>query len=165
MIELKAIASQFHSELKMLEKTIELCPEPVWLEASGDSPNRYWHVAYHALFYLHLYLSPTEADFVAAPIHRTEYQFLGAVPWRPNERHIADEPYSQWELRDYAAFCHHEIDKQTAALDLDAPSGFSWLPFNKLELQLYNLRHVAHHTGQLVDRLRARAGVSVGWVR
>ncbi len=40
---------------------------------------------------------------------------------------------------------------------LDADSGFYWLPFNKFELQLYNIRHIQHHTGQLTDRLRQAA--------
>jgi hypothetical protein len=50
------------------------------------------------------------------------------------------------------------------SLDFDAPSGFFWLPFSKLELQLYNIRHVQHHTGQLIDRLRTVAGIGVARV-
>jgi len=156
-----AIARQYHSSLKMLEKAIELCPETLWLEGS---PNRYWHIAYHALFYTHFYLAPSESEFVAWHRHRPEYNFLGAVPWRPNEIHIADIPYTQAELREYLDFCHSEIDRQTAALNLEAPSGFHWLPFNKkMELQLYNIRHLAHHTGQLSERLRSQANVGLPW--
>jgi hypothetical protein len=154
------IARQYHSSLKMLEKAIELCPESLWLEGS---PNRYWHIAFHALFYTHFYLAPSESEFAAWHRLRPEYNFLGAVPWRPNEIHIADIPYTQAELREYLDFCHIEVDKQTAALNLDAPSGFHWLPFNKLELQFYNIRHLAHHTGQLSERLRAHANLGVPW--
>ena len=40
-----------------------------------------------------------------------------------------------------------------------------WLAhFGKLELQLYNLRHLQHHTGQLIDQLRTVAQMGVGWV-
>ena len=45
-----------------------------------------------------------------------------------------------------------------------APSGFSWLRFGKTELQLYNIRHIQHHAGQLTDRLRTAAGIGVRWV-
>lgn len=165
MTSTEIIARQYHSALKMLEHAIRLCPDALWLAASGDSPNRYWHIAYHALFYTHFYLSPTEKQFVAWPSHRLEYQFLGAVPWKPDEPHVVDEPYSQAELLQYADFCHSEIDTQTAAVDLEAPSGFYWLPFNKLELQFYNIRHLAHHTGQLSDRLRSQANLGLQWVR
>ncbi len=161
----ETVASQYHATLKMLGKAIELCPEPLWLAASGVSPNRYWHIAYHALFYTHFYLAPRESEFVPWLHHRAEYNFLGAVPWRPDEAHIADAPYTQPELLTYLEFCHSEVDRQTAVLDLDAPSGFHWLPFNKLELQLYNIRHTAHHTGQLAERLRSQVSLGLPWVR
>jgi hypothetical protein len=32
-------------------------------------------------------------------------------------------------------------------------------------LLLYNLRHLAHHTGQLTERLRTHAGIGLPWVR
>lgn len=165
METLEALARQYHSSLKMLDQAIALSPEPLWLASLDSSPNRYWHIAYHALFYTHFYLAPTEADFVPWRLHRKEYNFLGAVPWRPGESHIAEIPYTQLELREYLDFCHGEVDKQTAVLDLESPSGFHWLPFNKLELQLYNLRHLSHHTGELTDRLRSQANLGVAWVR
>ena len=162
MNERDIIARQFHSALKMLEQAIAKCPRDVWL---SGSPNRFWHVAYHTLFYTHLYLSPTQADHQHPSIARPGYQFLGALPADFEEERVLDQPYTQQELLDYAAFCHLEIDKQTASLDPQAASGFYWIPFNKLELQLYNLRHLAHHTGQLIGRLRAEANIEIGWVR
>jgi hypothetical protein len=161
----ETVANQFHSAVKMLDQAIDLCPDALWLAVSGSSPNRYWHIAYHALFYTHFYLAPGESEFTPWQHHRPEYNFLGAVPWRPNEAHLADIPYTQTQLREYLDFCQSEVDKQTAFLDLEAPSGFHWLPFNKLELQFYNLRHLAHHTGQLSERLRSQANHGVSWVR
>ena len=49
-------------------------------------------------------------------------------------------------------------------LDLEAESGFGWLPFGKLELQFYNIRHLQQHTGELMERLGTRAHVDVDWV-
>jgi hypothetical protein len=161
----ETIAGQYHSALKMLGKAIDLCPEPLWLAASGGSPNRTWHIAYHALFYTHFYLAPSDADFVAWPHHRTEYNYLGEIPWKPGFKPQIDQSYTQAELREYLEFCHGEVDRQTAILDPDAPSGFSWLPFGKLELQFYNLRHLSHHTGQLAERLRSQTNLGLPWVR
>jgi hypothetical protein len=48
---------------------------------------------------------------------------------------------------------------------LDAASGFDWLPFNRFELHLYNMRHLQHHTGQLTERLRTICDVGVSCVR
>jgi hypothetical protein len=133
--------------------------------ASGASPNRYWHIAYHALYATHLYLSPTLAAFVPWEKHRRNYNFFAAVPGQTEDPYIVDVAYTRAELLEYAELCHREVDIQIAALDLDAPSGFFWLPFNKLALQFYNLRHLAHHTGQLSERIRSEAGIGVGWVR
>jgi hypothetical protein len=168
MSETKIVANQYHSALKMLGRAIELCPELLWLagpDASGGSPNRYWHIAYHALFYTHFYLAPSEAEFVPWQYHRPEYNYLGAVPGKPDAPPKIDIPYAQPELLQYTEFCHREVDIQSASLDLEASSGFYWLPFNKFELQFYNIRHLAHHTGQLAERLRATANIGLPWVR
>jgi hypothetical protein len=47
--------------------------------------------------------------------------------------------------------------------NMDKESGFSWLPFDKLELQFYNIRHLQHHVGELSDSL-GRVGVEIDWV-
>ena len=146
----------------MLRKAIKLCPEDLWL---SGTPNRTWHIAYHALFYTHFYLAPSEAEFVAWERHRPESNYFGAAPWKPDAAAKIHKPYTQAELLQYADFCRWEIEKQTAVLDFDAPSGFYWLPFNKLELQFYNLRHLAHHTGQIAERLRSQANIGLPWVR
>jgi hypothetical protein len=49
-------------------------------------------------------------------------------------------------------------------MDLEAESGFYWLPFDKLELQFYNIRHVQQHTGELCERLGAQGEIEVDWV-
>jgi hypothetical protein len=159
------VTRQYQAPLTMLGKAIELCPADLWLQGS---PNRFWHIAYHALFYTQFYLSETDKDFVPWSGHRAEYNFLGAVPWRPanpNARPIQHIPYTQPELLDYHAVVVDAVNHQVPRLDLDAPSGFHWLPFNKLELQLYSIRHAQHHTGQLADRLRTFANIGLGWVR
>ena len=58
---LAPLSNQYLASLKMLEKSISVCPEPLWLDEGY--PNPFWHVAYHTLFYTHLYLSPDEASF------------------------------------------------------------------------------------------------------
>lgn len=47
---------------------------------------------------------------------------------------------------------------------LHAESGFYWLPFDKLELQFYNIRHIQQHTGEHCERLGAYGEIEVGWV-
>jgi hypothetical protein len=156
------LARQYRAGMEMLKQAITLCPEAMWL--GGDSPNRFWHVAYHALFYVHLYLAPGEAGFEPWPKHKPNIQFLGPLPWPPHEKLMIDEPYSKQDVLEYHEFVRAEIEAKVPLVDLTATSGFSWVLFSRLELQMYNIRHLQHHTGQLADRLRAQAGLGVGWV-
>jgi hypothetical protein len=157
-----AIRHQYLSGLRMLRRSIEVCPETLWLEGR---PNRFWHVAYHTLFYARFYLSKSDAAFVPWTKQRADYNFLGAVPSRPDFTPTVDIPYTQTELLELCDLCMSEVEIQVPAFDLEEPSGFFWLPMDKLELQLYSIRHIAHHTGQLVDRLRNESGIGVPWTR
>ena len=56
-----------------------------------------------------------------------------------------------------------QIEERLPSTAFDAPSGFHWLPFDKLELQFYNIRHIQHHVGELYERLAAAGGAEVGW--
>jgi hypothetical protein len=145
------IRSQFLATLEMLKQAIEKCPDALWDDPADK--NRFWHVAYHALFYTHLYLQPTEQGF---------------KPWA-KQRKAHDlsqeaEPYSRGEVLEYLAFCQQQVIEQVPQLNLEAESGFYWLSFNKAELQIYNIRHLQQHAGELMERLGSRAGLDVDWV-
>ncbi|KPV49022.1 hypothetical protein SE17_34945, partial [Kouleothrix aurantiaca] len=55
------------------------------------------------------------------------------------------------------------VRQQVPALALDAPSGFSWLPLTKFELQIYSIRHIQQHAGELMERLGPGA-TGLDWV-
>jgi hypothetical protein len=155
------IQSQYQASLQMLRQSIEKCPESVWI--APEHRNKFWHISYHVLFYTHLYLQPTEEDFTPWAKHRDEHQFLGPLPWPPHKEPEIGEPYIRTEVLEYLKYCQQQVDEQVPSLDLEAESGFYWLPFNKLELQLYNIRHLQHHTGELGDRLN-KEKVEIDWV-
>lgn len=154
--------AQYRAALDMLGHAIELCPDDLWF--STQYRNRFWHIAYHSLFYTHFYLQPSEADFEAWSKHVPNSNYLGPRPWAKNEPFQIPDPYLKPDVQEYLTFCRSEVEKQVPLLRFEDSSGFSWLPFNKLELQFYNIRHLQHHTGQLIERLRAAADIGVGWV-
>ena len=155
----QAITSQYLAALEMLKQAIVKCPEALWDDARDK--NRFWHVAYHALFYTHLYLQRSESEFTAWSKHREHYHVLGELPASPDVAAV----YSQAEVLAYLEVCREQVKEKVTALDLDAAdSGFYWLPFGKLELQLYILRHLGQHVGELMDRLGTRASIEVDWV-
>jgi uncharacterized damage-inducible protein DinB len=149
----ETIQSQYRAALAMLGDAIQKCPDDLWVDETYQHP--FWHVAYHVLFYTHLYLHDSGEEFVPWAKHRDD---LGSLDVQ------GAESYTRDEILAFLALCQAEVERRVPALDLEAASGFGWLPFTKLELQLYNIRHLQHHTGQLADRLRIRAGTGVGWV-
>src|SRR5581483_10999909 len=130
---------QYRAGLKMLGDAIELCPEDLWF--SKNYQNRFWHIAYHSVFYTHLYVQPSEGDFQAWSKHVPNSNFLGPQPWRKDEPFQIPEPYGKADVQDYLKLCRGEVEKQIPLLRLEDGSVFSWLPFDKLELQFYNIRH------------------------
>src|SRR6266404_3422767 len=119
------------------------------LQRSGrnvNHKNAFWQLAYHTLFFTHLYLQRDEAAFQRWAQHRG-----------PDDG-IEGDPYTQAQVLEYWSFCDCIVDDAVDALDLDsAESGFSWYRMSKLEHQLVNIRHIQHHGAQLADRLRSAA--------
>jgi hypothetical protein len=158
----EVIVSQYLAALEMLRQTVSKCPPSLW--NSSDDGTKFWHIAYHALFYTHLYLQDSEQTFTPWIKHRDEYQFFDRTPWPPFEQPKIGEPFDKDGIFEYLVFCRGQVVEQVPRLNLDGPSGFDWLPFSKLELQFYNIRHLQQHTGELMERLGTRADVELDWV-
>ncbi len=151
------IQSQYLAALKMLAGAINECPAEMW--AAAETKNKFWHVAYHAIFFTHFYLHPTEADFIPWEKHKDE---VVSLDQKSNTALV--NPYTKAEVLEYLTYFEAKIPEMVAALDLEAESGFYWLPFNKLEHQFYNIRHLQQHTGELCERLGEGALLDVNWV-
>ena len=152
----ETLKSQYRAPLEMLKQAIVECPESLWYDPEYKNP--FWHIAYHVLFYAHFYLQPSEKDFVPWEKHKEEYVSLGSSEGR------AGEPYSKEEILAYLGLCWEQVEEQVTGMDLRAESGFYWLPFDKLELQIYNIRHLQQHTGELCERMGTKGDIEVGWV-
>ena len=156
------IRSQFHAALDMLSAAIEACPDDVW--DRPDDTNRTWHVAYHALFFVHLYIQPTESDFVPWEKQKDYYRSMGELPWPPHDESEIGEALTKAEILAYLDICRDQVDTRTATVDLHADSGFPWLPMSKLEVQLYSLRHTMQHVGELYERVAKTNRAELPWV-
>lgn len=160
----KVFISQYQAVLDMLHQAIVNCPDALWNDSADK--NKFWHLAYHALFYTHLYLHVSGGDFVPWAKHRENYNVMDSrLPWPPHDPVIIDTVYTKDEVLEFWKVCVNTVNEIIPTLDLEAEtSGFDWIPMSKLELQLYNLRHLQLHTGELMERLGSRAGIDIGWV-
>jgi hypothetical protein len=152
-----ALWAQFGAAVDMLENAIRACPDALWDDRAPGPPH--WYLAYHALFYLDLYLSPGMEGFAPPPpFTLSETDPAGPLP---------PEVYSKERLLSYLAHGREKCRRVIAALTAERavrPCGFHWLDMSDGELLLYNMRHVQHHAAQLHLRLRRATASAPAWV-
>jgi len=157
-----ALKHQYHAALAMLKQTLEQCPQEEW--ARADDTVAFWRVAYHTLFFTHLYLQVNAEAFKPWKEHRAEHEYLGPMPWLQNRLPRIGAPYSKEQLLEYWALCDGMVDKAVDTMDLTAREcGFPWYKLPKLEHQINNIRHVQHHAALLSGRLRKATGADIRW--
>jgi uncharacterized damage-inducible protein DinB len=160
------LARQFAAAIQMLRAALEACPDELWDERAFGTP--FWHLAYHTLFYTDFYLSDDENAFQARDFHveRAIFlpgnyeQFVGAVT-------TPEKAFTKSQLLDYADHCRrksYETFNRLTDTRLLERCGFPWYELNLGEFLLNNLRHLQHHTGQLILLLRRHAGIGVDWL-
>ncbi len=155
--EKEALWQQFGAAIDMLENALRACPDGLWSDRSQRP--EFWYVAFHALFFLDVYLSESLEGFgPPAPFTLDELDPAGLLPERP---------YSKEELQ---AYVEHGRKKCRAAIegltDQTAHERRRILSFDGsfLELLLYNMRHVQHHAAQLSLILRQKTDSAPGYV-
>jgi hypothetical protein len=160
------LKSQYHAGLAMLREAIERCPDDVWL--STQHRNAFWQIAYHTLYFTHLYLQSDQSAFRPWAEHQSKNQNPDGIAGPPepgSNLPLVPEPYTRTQALAYWDICDQMVDGAVDALDLQSPqSGFPWYRISKLEHQLVNLRHLQHHAAQLADRLRAERDIGIQWV-
>jgi uncharacterized damage-inducible protein DinB len=170
---LRAIVwKQFGAAIDMLDNALAACPDalwrqPVWHDSSVPSRRTaFWYVAYHALFWLDLYLFGSEEGFAPpAPFALTEQEdAAGPLP---------DRTYSKDELRAYLASLRHRCRATIETMTDERarqPVNFGWMREGEVvtyaELQLYSMRHTQEHAAQLSLVLGQHGvdGDQVDWV-
>ena len=145
---------QFGASIDMLENALEMCPDNLWA-----TDTKFWYIAYHTLFYLDYYLSEDADGFSPpAPFTLTEFDLSGAMPERV---------YTKTELLTYHTHCKNKCRKLIAELnDENAAKRFinAYRNYSRMEIIIYNMRHVQHHAAQLYLLLRQGMNDAPKWV-
>jgi hypothetical protein len=139
-------AAQYEAALCMMNQCVEACQPQHWEGKIANDSFR--QVAYHALFFTDLYLSPDEKAFELRELHHR-----GGDERGPNASIGLDKE----ETLSYVGICRAKVAQALAKEtpeSLQAPSGFSWRMHSRGELHVYNIRHLQHHVGQLSAYLR-----------
>ena len=156
------VISQYLATLEMLKRSIERCPQALWNDPVDR--NKFWHVVYHALFYTHLYLQRSMSDFSPWTKHKAGYESFKQLDRAIQASSQGKEPYTRADIFEYLGLIQQEVKRIVPELVMDGPSGFDWQPISKMELQIYNIRHLQQHTGELMERLGSRANLDMDWI-
>lgn len=151
-----AIIAQYKASLAMLGDAVSKCTEELWLDPRHRPA--FWRIAYHTLFFTDLYLCRSVKVFSPWVNHVDGYESLDPLAG------IDGTACTRAALSDYREELTRHVGERIRDLDLAGSSGMPWLPFSKLELQFYNIRHILHHVGQLTVWLREELGKEVDWV-
>jgi hypothetical protein len=161
-----ALKGQYHAALAMLQRTLEQCPDELW--DRKDQVNAFWQVAYHTLFFAHLYLQPKVTAFRPWEQHQPNVQHEDGIAGPPDPNStlpLIPEPYTKSQVLEYCRFCDDMVDDAVDALDpLNPESGFPWYKMSKLEHQIVNIRHIQVGAAQLAARLRSELNIGITWV-
>lgn len=130
------LQSQYLASLAMLKQAVKKCPPEAW--NNPKDKDRFWFVAFHTLRYAHLYLKA---------------QNKGYPRWEARRYAEPGVPFSKDEILARLALVESDVLEQIPIMNLEGASGYNWIPTNKLELQLDNIRHIQQHTGELYERL------------
>jgi hypothetical protein len=139
------LASQFEASLCMLHHCINACPPHDWEGKIANASFR--EVAYHALFFVDFYLSPSQESFQLRDLHREGGDERGPT---------VSPGLSKPQTLSYLTICRDKARETLAdesAGILQGPCGFP-RTLSRGELHIYNIRHIQHHTGQLSAHLR-----------
>lgn len=155
----EAVWHQFGGAFAMLERAIDVCPPPLW-ERSSEAMG-YWYLVYHTLFFVDHDLHPADLAFESPWFDRFEYEMEEVPPpW--------EVPYPRAELATYLVRCRGRVREVLTAIargeTLDL-RGSRRLEMPALEVVLYQLRHVQHHTAQLNAMLRSEGVEPPRWAR
>lgn len=157
-----ALASQYEAALEMLRVAIQATPGEVWDSAAYE--NQTWRLAYHTLYYTKMYLASSPETFAVWDEAIEGAESLSGSWEDPSPPVAVEGVHSADELVGFLESLLSELPEAIAVLPLEVESGFAWYPFSRLELHLNNIRHIQHHTGQIIERLRSHGVTGIEWV-
>ena len=149
---------QYGAALDMFADAVRLCPDSLWTAFlwQDDEDERYgqfWFIAYHTVFWSDLFLTGSSEGFAPPP------PFVrGRLP---------DQPYTKEQVLAYLHACRGRCQAALAALTDERAQQrcvFAWMEPSYLELQLYAMRHVQEHAGQLSLLLGQHSVAGMDWV-
>lgn len=157
------LTNQYHAALSTLASCVAQCPAALWNVPVAKAP--FSQAAFHTLIFADLYLGfENEVEFRRQPFHLANAAFFGDY-----EQLEDREPVCIYERTHIMKYIEFVRDKASAILaaesaqSLAGPTGIPRRNFSRAELHVYNIRHIQHHSAQLILRQRQEKAADIRW--
>jgi len=159
----KILESQYKPSLGMLRTAIEKSTNDELYSSEYSNPT--WQIAYHTIWATKLYLGANYESYVPYSNAIGEAESLGgAESWENADEGVSVVGQNTWEeLVSFIESFVNGLTENLESLPLNGQSGFEWYAFSRLELHLMNIRHIQHHTGELIERLKIKGITGFPW--
>lgn len=157
-----AALGQMLGALSMLRDRIDSWPDESWHAPIGNW--EFNQAAFHVLFWTDMYLGPNPEALKSQAFHQAHPEIFRS--YEELEPKVPELHYDRSMLKACLEHCRQKTSEVIAAEtaeSLAGPSGFPWLPFERAEVYLYNLRHVQHHAAQFILRERIDRDGEARW--
>lgn len=157
------LASQYRASFGMLRNVIEKTPQEQWNTEEYNNPN--WQIAYHILWGANFYLGTNPESYVPFENAIEGAESLGgSQEWEnPEEGVVVEGFHTKDDLLSFIDEVESNLQQRIEALPLEENSGFEWYPYSRFELHINSIRHIQHHTAQLIERLKAKGITGFSW--
>ena len=159
-----ALVEQFSAALKMLDTTIDKCPDSLWEDESNGPP--FYKIIYHILYFVDTYLSRTKEERAS---FKPRFEF--AEDFSISKENFApeywDKALSKKECKLYISEMRNKAQiffSQVSLIELLSEPVFEWHGTSLLGSLIYNIRHIMLHVGALQGRLRMNGLEEHFWV-
>ena len=135
----------------MLENCINSYNESIWYEDQLYL-NPSWQIAYHVLYFANIYCSSTKTRIKhwegEIPNY---YKLYDTIKKKPKGLKM-EKQYSKDEISKFLNHFRNLIPKYLASMIPNKKCWPNWYNISQFEFQINNIRHIQHHTAQLIER-------------
>lgn len=138
------ILKQYTASITMLKSCVEQYDESVWSDDTYDTPA--CAIAYHVTYCANMYGAPSEK----AMIH-----------WDGEDEKKFQ--FTKTEILDFIAHTEKNLPTYLEEFSANDACWPDWYDLPQLEFHFNNIRHIQHHTAQLIERHRLTRKLKVEW--
>lgn len=157
------LISQYKASLGMLRNALDKIPDEQWINEDYSNPN--WQIAYHILWGANFYLEANPESYTPFENAIEGAESLGGFQdWEnPEQGVVVEGVHTKDELLSFIKDIEDNLRQRIEKLPLQENSGFEWYPYSRLELHINSIRHIQHHTAQIIERLKAKGIMGFSW--